>query len=115
MKTDQLSPEQMFDISNASEYLTSVIKAKIVLSHFISGNIVKTYKDLRNQYKAGEITEEQLVSRILALKQKSENPENINAENVDDSMDFSPEYISRFEDRLKKSDEKSAEYDSIIE
>ena len=95
--------------------LTSVIKAKIVLSHFISGNIVKTYKDLRNQYKAGEITEEQLVSRILALKQKSENPENINAENVDDSMDFSPEYISRFEDRLKKSDEKSAEYDSIIE
>ena len=49
--------------------------------------------DTKKEYKEGTIDRDQVVSRIILLREKSIAPDEVTADNIDDLLDFSPEYI----------------------
>ena len=102
--------------------INAVLKAKVALSSVISHNILTTYQEAREQFNQGIITETQLVSRILALQNKPLLPEELEAETIEDSMDFSEELLSRYEEEsrldkesLKRKDQELVLKNAIIE
>ncbi len=102
--------------------VNAVLKAKVALSSVISHNILSTYQEAREQFNQGIITESQLVSRILTLQNKPMLPEELQAETIEDSMDFSEEILSRYEEEsrfdkesLKRKDQELILKNAIIE
>lgn len=111
-----------FGKTNLPSNVKSILKAKAVLSSSISHNVAVVYKQATDQFKNGEITQEQLTARIYALRKKPLLPEELSGELIDDCMDFSAEYLSRFEEEmnsnrsaLREKDEKLAQKDKIIQ
>lgn len=96
--------------------VNAVLKAKVALSSVISHNILSTYQEAREQFNQGLITESQLVSRVIALQQKPMLPEELQADTIEDSMDFSEEILSRYEEesRLDKESIKRKEQEIIL-
>lgn len=80
--------------------VNAVLKAKIILASHISHNVTKIYSETNEQYKKGEITQEQLATRIITLKEKPILPEELNGDIIEESMDFSLEFLSRFEEEV---------------
>lgn len=78
-----------------------VLKARSLLASEISQNIVRIYSETKAQFAAGKITKEQLASRILTLRAKPIVPEEIREESIEDDMNFSAEYLTRFEEEAK--------------
>lgn len=104
------------------EYPTNVnviLKARELLASEISQNIVKIYSETKMQFSAGKITKEQLASRIIILRSKPTVPEEIGTESIEDDMNFSAEYLSRFEEEVKTNrdaiQESKRKLDSVIE
>lgn len=77
-----------------------VLKARRILSACVSKNISDEYNKSKEQYQTGEITKEQLVARIITLRKKPILPEELEGDVIEDIMDFSLEYISRFEEEV---------------
>ncbi len=88
----------------------AVLKARTVLAACITQKISQEYKNIKELYKKGEITEEQLATRSLALAEKSIRPEELQAETIEELMDFSPESISRYEAELQFNRIKLSDY-----
>ena len=65
----------------------------------IAKNADKTYTTLKKQHDAGLLTDDQMASRIIMLKDKPLVPEELQGDDIDSVMDFSPEYLSRFEEQ----------------
>ena len=102
--------------------VNAVLKAKVALSGIISHNILSTYQEAREQFNQGIITEAKLVSRVRALQNKPLLPEELEAETIEDSMDFSEELLSRYEEEsrldkesLKRKDQELVLKNAIIE
>lgn len=95
--------------------VSAVLKARIILSSSIAKKAEKAFKEVKKQYDAGVITENQLVARICTLKNKPSLPENLQKDDIDEIMDFSPEYLSRFEEQFKSNQDALKEKDDIIE
>ena len=76
--------------------LDVVIKAKTILSSYVSQRISSTYTDINERFKNGQLTKESAALGIIAMKEKKVLPEEINIDNIDENLDFSKEYIENF-------------------
>lgn len=76
--------------------LDAVVKAKIVLSNLISQNLSKNYDKYKEDYDKGIITDQQLIARIVCLRDKASRPEDINIENLEESLNFDETHIARY-------------------
>lgn len=113
---------QGFGGKDYPENANSLMKAKIVLSNWISQNITKTFQTCKDEYEKGNLTDRQLAARLLALREKAVRPEDICINNLDDSLNFNPQYISRFEQecdmqrmQIAEKDDEIQDYKSEIE
>lgn len=61
------------------------------------------YNKTNEQYKNGEISKEQLAARIITLHKKPILPEELEGDSIEECMDFSPEYMSRYEEEAKSN------------
>lgn len=83
--------------------VNAVLKARIVLASTISHNIIEVFNEENEKYKRGEITREQLAARIVSLHRKPSLPEELEGDSIEEIMDFSSEFISRFEEEVKQN------------
>lgn len=95
--------------------MNAVVKAKIVLSNYISQSIAYTYEECKEEYEQGKITDEQFAARILALRSRNVRPEEITIDTVEDDLNFNPENIKRFEEESKWQKVKLAEKNEELE
>ena len=95
--------------------VNAVLKARIILASNISQNVTKVFALAREQYSKGEISDEQLASRIITLRKKPILPEELAADSIDDSLDFSEEFISRYEEKVRLTESALKEKDDEIE
>ncbi|MGI6122021.1 MAG: hypothetical protein ACOYH0_07040 [Saccharofermentanales bacterium] len=93
----------------------AVLKARVVLAAHISQSVSKLYFETKSKYKAGEITEEQLAARIIALRGKTTIPEDLDTDTIEDSLDFSPEFLSRFEEEVLSNKTALEEKEKLIQ
>lgn len=102
--------------------INAILKARVVLASSISHSITEVYNKTNEQYKNGEISKEQLAARIITLHKKSTLPEELEGDSIEECMDFSPEYMSRFEEEaksnklaLQKKDDQLKEKDRLLQ
>ena len=95
--------------------VNAVLKARMLLASKISQNISKLYMETRAQYRAGVITEDQLASRIITLRKKPITPEELTAETIEDSLDFSLEYLTRYEEEVNCNKEALQEKEHLLQ
>ena len=93
--------------------LNVVLKARAILSSDISKKIEILYKEIQEEFEQGKITEEQLAFRLMVLREKPTLPEELEGDSIEESLDFSPEFLSRYEEEvnsnraaIKKKDEE---------
>lgn len=94
--------------------LDAVLKAKVVLAKHISQNVSKAYQELKKQYEEGSISKEIMAARMLALREKSEKPEDINIDNVENELDFSPEFYKAYETAIEQNKALLQDKDDLI-
>lgn len=104
-----------FGNSSFPKSVSAVLQARIVLSTCIAREADKAYSDIKNQYDDGKISEEQLAARIIMLRGKPMLPEELQGDDIENIMDFSQEYICRFEEQVKSDRKASEEKDRIID
>lgn len=111
-----------FGNNDFPQNINSVLKAKIVLSNLISQNVSKKIDECKKAYQKGELDEQQLAARLLALREKAVKPEDINTDNLEDSLNFDSKHIERFEAerelhkaQLRQNKEQLEDYQSEIE
>lgn len=68
--------------------LDIVTKAQVVLSSQIGKSVEKRYKDLRDQSKSGKLTTEQAQDYYHNLREQSKKPEEINNQNIQETLDI---------------------------
>ena len=95
--------------------IAALLKARIVLSSSIAKNAEKVFSDVKNKYQAGEIEADQVAARIITIRNKMLLPENLQPEDIDEIMDFSPEYLRIYEEQVKQTRKKLEEKDKLIE
>ena len=94
--------------------LSVIISARIVLSSSIAKRADRAFSEIKTQYDAGAITEEQVAARIITLKDKPRLPEELQGDDIEQIMDFSPEYLSRYEEEFKANQQAVKQKDEII-
>lgn len=97
--------------------IDAVLKARFVLSKEISKNIMESYETMKKEYSEGKITKGQVASRILGLRSKPTLPEDLTVENLAESLDFSPEFIREYEEKVNADkrllEEKNREIEAL--
>ena len=97
--------------------IDAVLKARFVLSKEISKHIMESYETMKKEYSEGKITKEQVASRILGLRSKPILPEDLTVENLAESLDFSPEFIREYEEKVNADkrllEEKNREIEAL--
>ena len=104
-----------FGAKNFPENVNSVLKAKIVLSNFVTQNVAKSFNKYKEDYRSGKLDEKQLAARLLALRKKAMKPEEITVDNLDDNLNFDSNYLGRFEEECELQKAKIHENESQIE
>ena len=94
--------------------VNTVLKARLVLASSISHNVSEIYRLTKEQHQNGEITDDQLAARIITLKNKPVLPEELAGDSIEDIMDFSDEYLSRFEEEVNQNKEALKEKEKEI-
>ncbi|WP_320915522.1 hypothetical protein [Enterocloster bolteae] len=97
------------------ENVNSILKAKIVLSNFITQNVSKTFYKFKEDYKNGRLDERQLAARLLALREKAMKPEEISLDNLEDNLNFDPKYLGRFEEECELHKAKIKQSELVLE
>lgn len=101
--------------SNVFPYnLDVVIKARIILSSYITQNITLAYKDIKTKAANGDLTQEQVATRIVNLREKATLPEELDPKNIEETLDFSEEYFSQFEETIAQNRRLLSEQDKTI-
>ena len=98
-------------------YPTSVkaaLKARIVLSASIAKKAERAFSEVKQQYETNIITEHQVAARIITLKNKPTLPEDLQGDDIDEIMNFSPEYLSRYEEQFKNNQNALKEKEDVI-
>ncbi len=90
------------------------LKARIVLSTTISKKAEKVYNEIKEQFRNGEITREQLAARVITLRNKPTLPEELEGDNIEENLDFSAEYMSRYEEEVFKNKATLKEQKKLI-
>lgn len=111
-----------FGNNNFPQNVNSLLKAKIALSNFISQCVSKKFIECKQAYQRGELNDQQLAARLLALREKPMKPEDINMDNLEDSLNFDSKHIERFEAerelhkaQIRQNEERMEDYQSEIE
>lgn len=86
-----------FGSQSFPQNVDAAIKAKILLSSYITQNISTAYDEIKKELDNGKITEEIAIARITGLKNKSRLPEEIDFDSLEDDLDFSSERIRKYE------------------
>lgn len=94
--------------------VNSVLKARTLLASKISQSVTNLYSETQAQYNAGLITADQLASRIITLRKKPIIPEELTKETIEESLDFSVEYITRYEEEACRNREALKEKEDLI-
>ena len=81
---------------------------------YISQKVSKAYQELKKQYEEGSISKEIMAARMLALREKSEKPEDISIDNVENELDFSPEYYKAYETAIEQNKALLQDKDDLI-
>ena len=81
----------------------------------IAKNADKTYTTLKKQHDAGLLTDDQMASRIIMLKDKPLVPEELQGDDIDSVMNFSPEYLSRFEEQYRWTNNRLQEKEALLD
>ena len=95
--------------------INTVLRARIVLSSNISHNVTEIYNHAKEMHKNGEITNEQLAARIIMLRNKPLLPEELEGDSIEDSMDFTSDYVYRFEQEINENKNALQEKEKEIE
>lgn len=93
----------------------AIIKARVVLSASIAKKAEKAFTELKQQYENNVITENQVAARIITIKQKPILPEDLQGDDIDEIMNFSPEYLSRYEEQFKNNQNALKEKERVIQ
>ena len=104
-----------FGSTDFPKNLDVIIKARTILSGFISQGISSTYKEVKNKAASGELSKEQAAAYIVALREKVTSPEDLNNENIEDLLDFSEEHFSHIEETIAQNKTMLVERDKAIE
>ena len=83
--------------------MSVILNARIAIAASIAHNVERVYAEAKEQFKNGILTESQLAARLVTLKKKPILPEEIEVDLIEDSMNFSPEYLSRYEEEVKET------------
>jgi len=94
--------------------INAVLQARVILSASIAKNAGKAYFDTKKQYESGIITKEQLAGRIITLKSKPKLPEELQGDDIAEIMDFSPEFLSRYEEEHHSNQKALEETERIL-
>ena len=95
--------------------LNAVLKARIVLSASIAKNAEREFAKVKKEYTDGLIDVDQVAARIITLRNKPVLPEDLKGDDIDEIMDFTPEYLSRYEEQIKKNQKELKEKHDVIE
>lgn len=95
--------------------VSAILKARTVLSSSIAKNAEKAYSEVKQQFEAGKLTTDQVAARIIMLRNKPILPEDLQGDDIGEIMDFSPEYLSRFEEQFKNNQKSLKEKEEVIE
>lgn len=95
--------------------VTAVLKARVVLSASIAKKAALAFSEVKQQYETNAITEHQVAARILTFKHKPTLPEELQGDDIDEIMNFSPEYLSRYEEQFKDNQNALKEKDQVIQ
>ena len=95
--------------------VNAVLKARIVLSASIAKKAQRAFSEVKKDFEAHLITEDIVAARIITLSQKPTLPEDLQGDDIDEIMDFSPEYLSRYEEQFKSNQNALKEKDEVIE
>lgn len=95
--------------------ISALLKARTILSFSVAKKANQAFIEVKNQYKAGLISDDQVAARIITLRNKPKLPEELQGDGIEETMDFSPEYLSRFEEQYKSNQESLKERDALIE
>lgn len=91
-----------------------LLRSRIVLSESITKQINDLFKANREHYLKGEISQEQFVARVLALREKPTLPEEISKDNIEDAFDFSPPMIARLEVEIQSHRQYRSEQEKVV-
>lgn len=95
--------------------VSAILKARTVLSSSIAKNAEKAFFHAKQQFESGELTEDQVAARIIMLRNKPTLPEDLQGDDIDEIMNFSPEYLSRYEEQVKNTQSLLEEKEELIE
>lgn len=95
--------------------ISAVLKARIVLSASIAKKAEKAFSAVKKQFENHDLTEDQVAARIIMLRKKPTLPEDLQGDDIAEIMDFSPEYLSRYEEQFKQNQNELKEKDVLIE
>ena len=95
--------------------VSAILKARMALASCITHNVERVFSDTKEQFINGQITAEKLAARIITLRNKPILPEEIEGDIIEESLDFSPEYINRYEEEVKSNKALVKEKDQIIQ
>lgn len=95
--------------------VSAVLKARIVLSASIAKNAEREFSKVKKGYANGLIEDKQVAARIITLRSKSVLPEDLQVDNIDEMMDFTPEYLNRYEEQVKNDKKVLREKETVIE
>lgn len=95
--------------------VNAALKARIVLSASIAKNAEREFIKIKKEYADGLIDDDQATARIITLRNKPVLPEDLQGDDIDEIMDFTPEYLSRYEEQVKKNKNDLKEKEEVIE
>ena len=94
--------------------VNAALRARVVLSSSIAKNADREFSKIKAQFKDGLITEDQVAARIITLRKKPNLPEDLQSDDITEVMDFSSDYLSRYEEQYKSSQTSIKEKDEVI-
>lgn len=94
--------------------VSAVLKARIVLSASIAKNADKEFAKVKKEYADGLIDNDQVAARIIILRNKPVLPEDLQGDEIDEIMNFTPEYLSRYEEQVKNDKKALREKETVI-
>jgi len=95
--------------------VNAVLKARVVLSSSIAKKAEKSFAEIKMQYESGTISEDQVAARIITLRDKPNLPEEVQGDDIAETMDFSPAFLSKYEERVKQDRNNLEEKEKLIE
>ena len=69
----------------------------------IARNAEREFAKIKKEYADGLIDDDQATARIITLRNNPVLPEDLQGDDIDEIMDFTPEYLSRYEEQVKKN------------